>query len=415
MLQQVADDDRELGRLRVAGEADVSRHGDDRLGIVAQAAGERGHQRVVIAAVDLDQVARVGLGQLRLGGQEAPVARLGRQPRVGGSQPLAVVGADRPDLDFGSIGQGIYVHQSNVRQAPGDTVAVITVVAPVRSASAMADRTPEEIWEESLREGERRLSRSWVALAATGVAGGSDVMFGIVAVTVASAGLAVAMPAATAHVVGSLLFGLGFVFITIGRAELFTENFLIPVGAVVAGLASRRELLRMWAVTLVLNFVALAIFGLIFSVAGVLPTGSLHAAGAIADTLADRSVFASLMSAVAAGVVMTVFTWITTAAESATGRIVVSLLVGFLLSAPILNHAVVGFGELFFGLVAGTTHATWADLAGTVGIAVVGNFIGGVGLVFTTRLAQVGGHPTEGSSESKSRREASEAEAGRKT
>ncbi len=53
----------------------------------------------------------------------------------------------------------------------------------------MADRTPEEIWDEGLDEGERRLARSWVALAATGFAGGTDVMFGIVAATVATAGL----------------------------------------------------------------------------------------------------------------------------------------------------------------------------------------------------------------------------------
>ncbi len=261
----------------------------------------------------------------------------------------------------------------------------------------MADRTPEEIWDEGLEEGERRLSRSWVALSATGFAGGADVMFGIVAVTMATAGLTPAMPAATAHLLGSLLFGLGFVFITIGRAELFTENFLIPVGAVFARRAPTRQLLRMWVVTLILNFVALTIFAVVFSVHGVLPTGSLHAAGTTANALIDRSFLAALLSAVAAGMIMTAFTWISIATESGTARILIALLVGFLLSAPILNHAVVGFGETIFALLAGTTHASWADLAGNVGIAIVGNLIGGVGLVFTTRLAQVGGDPAEGS------------------
>ncbi len=36
----------------------------------------------------------------------------------------------------------------------------------------------------------------------------------------------------------------------------------------------------------------------------------------------------------------------------------------------------------------------------------LGNLIGGVGIVFTTRLAQVGGDPDEGSSESDARRNA---------
>ena len=31
-----------------------------------------------------------------------------------------------------------------------------------------------------------------------------------------------------AHVIASVTFGIGFAFITLGRAELFTENFLLP-------------------------------------------------------------------------------------------------------------------------------------------------------------------------------------------
>lgn len=260
----------------------------------------------------------------------------------------------------------------------------------------MADRTPEEIWDEGLDEGQRRLERSWQALAATSFAGGADVMFGIIAVAVTSAGLVATMPEPAAHIAASLVFGLGFVFIVIGRAELFTENFLIPVGAVFARRAAAATLVRMWGITLVVNFAGLVLLGAIVSVSGVLPSGSLHAVGVVSNTLSDRSFLAALMSAILAGVVMTAFTWITTAAESATGRILAALVVGFLLAAPVLNHAVVGFGEMFLGLLAGTTHATWADLARNVSIAILGNLIGGVGLVFTTRLAQVSGSPGTG-------------------
>ncbi len=261
----------------------------------------------------------------------------------------------------------------------------------------MPDRTPEEIWTESLDEGERRLGRRWSALMATGFAGGADVMLGIVAVSVASAGLSETLPEPTAHVLASLLFGLAFVFITLGRAELFTENFLIPVGAVFSGRSSALTLLRMWGVTLVLNLAGLALLAALVSVKGVLPPGSLHAVGVITNTLSDRSFIAALFSAILAGVVMTVFTWVTSAAEAASARILVALLVGFLLLAPSLNHAVVGFGEMFLGLLAGTSHADWLDLLRNIAIAILGNLIGGVGLVFTTRLAQVSGDPSSGS------------------
>src|SRR4051794_31315478 len=130
----------------------------------------------------------------------------------------------------------------------------------------MSGRAPDEIWEQSMDEGERRLARSNVALGATGFAGGADVFFGVLALAVTAGALQSSLPEPTAHVVASLTFGIGFAFITIGRAELFTENFLIPVGAVAAGRARLSDLLRMWGITLILNLLGLLLFAALFAV-----------------------------------------------------------------------------------------------------------------------------------------------------
>jgi formate-nitrite transporter family protein len=257
----------------------------------------------------------------------------------------------------------------------------------------VSGRSPEAIWADSLDEGERRLRRRWTALAATGFAGGIDVFFSIVVLAVVSGGLQAAMPEATAHVLASLAFGIGFVFITLGRAELFTENFLVPVGAVVTGRGTVKSLLRMWLLTAGLNFAGLAVFAAVFSVSGVLGPDALEAAGTMADTLGDRGAFAAFLSAVAAGTVMTLFTWVVVSAETGSARVLASLIIGFVLAVPSLNHAVVGFGEMVFGLFAGTAHSNYADLVRTVALAVAGNLVGGIGLVFATRLAQVRGEP----------------------
>jgi formate-nitrite transporter family protein len=261
----------------------------------------------------------------------------------------------------------------------------------------MSGRPPDEIWEEGLDEGERRLSRGPVALAATAFGGGVDVFFSVVVLAVTSAGLHTAMPEASAHVLASLTFGVGFAFITLGRAELFTENFLVPVGTVWAGRASLRALLRMWLITLAANFVGMALFAALFAVSGVLEPASLDAAGRMADTLGERDALPALLSGIAAGTIMTLFTWVVVSAESTTARVLASLLIGFVLAAPSLNHAIVGFGEQVFGLFAGTAHTGWGDLLRTVSLAIVGNIIGGVGLVFGTRLAQVRGEPDSAS------------------
>ena len=257
----------------------------------------------------------------------------------------------------------------------------------------MPARPPHEIWEESLDEGERRLGRRVPGLAATGFAGGADVLFGIVVLFVTAGALHAAMPEPTAHVLASLTFGIGFAFITLGRAELFTENFLIPVGAVFDGRSTIRALLRMWLVTLVFNLLGLALFAAIFSIKGVLPADALTAAGAGADTLGDRDALPAFASAVAAGTVMTLFTWVVAAADRDSARVIASLIIGFVLAAPTLNHAIVGFGEMVFGILGGEAHSNVGDLVRNTAIAIAGNFVGGVGLVFSTRLAQVRSEP----------------------
>ena len=259
----------------------------------------------------------------------------------------------------------------------------------------MTARAPSDIWSESLDEGERRLSRRAIGLAATGFAGGAEIMLGIVAMVVTTGALTPVLGPDGAHLAGSLTFGIGFVLITIGRAELFTENFLIPVGTVQAGRATVRALLRMWWVTLVVNLVGLLLLGCVFAVKGVLEPSALKAAGQLADTYGQRSVLAALLSAVAAGAVMTLFTWVTAAAEENSARVLLALIAGFLLGAPSLNHAVVSFGEIGLGLIAGTATVDVGDLVRNLGVAIVGNLIGGIGLVFTTRLAQVRGEPDD--------------------
>ncbi|HWT93929.1 MAG TPA: formate/nitrite transporter family protein [Solirubrobacteraceae bacterium] len=260
----------------------------------------------------------------------------------------------------------------------------------------MSGRDPDQIWNESAEEGARRLNRGSSALVATGFVGGIDVMLGILALTVVTGALAVSLPEQIAHIGGSLVFGIGFVFIVVGRSELFTENFLVPVAGLLRGHSNAGGLARLWALTMVGNVVGLALLAAAFTRAGMVPPETLDAAGKLADTLANRDIVAAFLSAVVAGATMTLFTWLTEAVELDVSRILIALLIGFLLAAPSLNHAVVGIGEMAFGLFAGTTEkATWTDFAQNVPVAIVGNLVGGLGFVTVARLVQLRGEPAD--------------------
>ena len=254
----------------------------------------------------------------------------------------------------------------------------------------MIGREPHEIWRDSLEDGQRRLARPAAVLAATGLLGGFHVTLGLLVLVVTTGALTEVIPAPTAHVLGSLTFGIGFVFLTVGRSELFTENFLIPVAAALQGHCTKRSVARLWVITFALNIAGIALFVLLASIPGVLQPVALEAAGELADTLAERDLAAAAASAVIAGAAITVFTWLAEAAESDLTRAFIALLVGFVLLAPSMNHSVIGFGEILFGLVSDTTSADWIDLLRNTAIAIAGNVAGGVILVAFVRSVQAG-------------------------
>ena len=252
---------------------------------------------------------------------------------------------------------------------------------------------PRDIWDEGFAEGERRMKRRLPGQASTGLLGGFDVMVGLLVVVTLTGAVSSVTNDDLAHAIGALPFGLAFVFLTIGRSELFTENFLVPVGAFLAGRGSFRELLRMWVATLVFNFVGIALLASFLTIDGVLPNSAYEAAGTLGTEFVDRGFLEALASAIVAGTAITLFTWLTIAAKNEGTRVAVAMLIGYVLLLPVLNHAVVSFGELMLGLMSGTTHAGAWDIIWRLAVAVVGNTIGGIGFVTTTRLVQVSGEP----------------------
>ena len=256
----------------------------------------------------------------------------------------------------------------------------------------MGERRPNEIWDLGIEEGHRRLGRRPAALVSTGVLGGADVMLGLLALSVAAGALHESgLPTGASHVIASLIFGLAFAFITLARSELFTENFLIPTAAVLAKRDAFATLLRMWLLTFAGNLVALTLFAWLFAAEGVLEPATLAAADTLADEVATREAVPSFLSAIVAGAAMTLFTWTVLAADSSAARIMLALLIGFVLLAPKLNHAVVSYGEVILGIFGDAKEASWGDLLRNLGIATAGNVVGGIGFSTATRFFQVSG------------------------
>jgi formate/nitrite transporter FocA (FNT family) len=247
---------------------------------------------------------------------------------------------------------------------------------------------PEDIYERTKEEGQRRLERPVLEEMSTALAAGFDIVAGILALALVTTQLEHLLGKHAAHVFGSLAFGIGFIFLVVGRGELFTENFLVPI----AGLdhrdsASWRNLAKLWLISPIFNVAGGLVMILILSTHSVLPFGTGKTLVEIAGTIHANGWLALFMSAIFAGALITAMTWFVEGQLSMMVRVVVAWLVGFILALASLNHVIVVTLELIFGYRYGA-HYSWVFIVQNFFLAALGNAIGGLGLVTLNRLTQ---------------------------
>jgi len=248
---------------------------------------------------------------------------------------------------------------------------------------------PETIYERTKEEGARRLRRPFIEEVSTALAAGFDIVAGVVVLGLLTSQLEHRFGTHAAHVVGSLGFGIGFVFLILGRGELFTENFLVPI----AGLDDRdgdsswANLLKLWITSPIFNVLGGLVIILILTTHSVLPYGTGKALVDTAQTIHANGVLALFMSAVFAGALITAMTWFVEGQATMMPRVVAGWLAGFVLALGNFNHVIVITLELIVGYRFGA-HFNWAFIAGNFGIAAAGNLVGGIGLVTLNRLTQ---------------------------
>jgi formate-nitrite transporter family protein len=250
---------------------------------------------------------------------------------------------------------------------------------------------PAEIFERAAEEGSRRLNQSTLELLSTGFIAGFTIVFGIIALGIVEA-LATPSLGELAKLLGALAFGIGLPFLILGRAELFSENFFDPIAAAFKAKTGgiTRKILRLWVLTLILNLIGGAVLVLVLSVEGALPSGAHEALNRVADEIAHRSLLATLMRGIVGGALVALLSFLVIASQDSIGRIILAYVTGVLLALGPFEHAVVTMLHLSFGF-AFNAAVSVADIAQVSAISILGNLLGGVGLVTMSHAAQAKG------------------------
>jgi formate/nitrite transporter FocA (FNT family) len=250
---------------------------------------------------------------------------------------------------------------------------------------------PVEIFREMRQEGRDRLGRTRLELASSSLVAGFDIVFGVIALASADAAVTPHFGTQAGHFAGALAFGIAFIFIAIGRSELFTENFMVPVTGLEEGIASKLKLAQLWIVSPVFNIVGGSILILIVTTHGVLPTGAGKGLQSIAIRFDHYSVATAFASAIAGGALITLMTWLIEGSRTPGGRVLVAWIAGVLLTLGSFDHVIVVTLEMIFGIRFGAAGVGWLDVAQNFGIAVAGNMLGGLAFVTLTRTSQAFG------------------------
>jgi formate/nitrite transporter FocA (FNT family) len=233
-------------------------------------------------------------------------------------------------------------------------------------------------FHEIVDEGAQRLHRTWRAVLVTGFFGGLEVGVGVMAY--------VAVQHQTGdHLLAGIAFGIGFMALLLAKSELFTENFLVPITAVMAGEAGWRELGKLYGGTLVANLVS----GWLFM--GLVVLAFPQWAPTLTESAEHfvRAPFGatSICLAVLGGSTITLMTRMQHGTQSDVAKILAGFGGGFLLAGLQLFHSILD-SLLIFGAIHAGADVSYGAWLRWFAYTVVFNVLGGLVLVTALRLVR---------------------------
>lgn len=263
-------------------------------------------------------------------------------------------------------------------------------VAAGDGASDAEPRKPAtRILEQEIEEGLGEIERPAGGLFLSGLSAGLDVGFSLLlmAVTLTAFQGEVAPPVVKFLVANS--YAIGFIFVVVGRSELFTEHTALATLPVLNGQASLRSLVRLWVIVYVANILGGTAFALLTSlIAPALGAVDPAAFGEIARHLVEHQWWIILMSGVLAGWLMGLLSWLVAAGRDTISQIFVVWLVATTIGFIGLHHAIVGTVEVLAGLFSGQGISV-ADFGHFLLWTTLGNSIGGVVFVAAIKYSHV--------------------------
>ncbi len=118
----------------------------------------------------------------------------------------------------------------------------------------------QEILRQEIDEGTSAFGRPFGGLFMSGLSAGLDVGFSVLLMAVMETRLRHDVSKLVGEILVANMYSVGFIFVVIGRSELFTEQTTLAVLPVLSGQAPLRSLARLWSIVYVSNLLGAILF-----------------------------------------------------------------------------------------------------------------------------------------------------------
>lgn len=253
----------------------------------------------------------------------------------------------------------------------------------IEEADDRSSTTAKVVHEAIRLEGTEELERPSKSIAWSGLAAGMTMGCSMLA----QGFLQSRLPEAPwKDLVAAFGYCLGFLFVTMGRQQLFTETTLTVMLPFLHGTHPIREVVRYWAIVFAANILATLLFAAAVSIPHLFPADVMNSFVKLGVKATGPGFLVVLVKGVFAGWLVALMVWLMPAASAA--KFVVIIAVTWLIAVAEFSHVIAGSVEGSLAAMHGAIG--WGDYAiGFLVPAFIGNSIGGVVFVALLNHAQV--------------------------
>ena len=258
----------------------------------------------------------------------------------------------------------------------------------------LTEHTPEqpkeayEIMVEQLEAGLKEHRRSNLGLFISSLSAGLEVGFSILTIGIIYTLFKTEVSPGKLYLMMALVYPVGYIFVIIGRSELFTEHTVLATIPVLNGGASFKSLLNLWVIIYAGNLVGGYLFGtIVLQLNAGSHLISLDFFHFVSQKMIAYSSSNILVSSIMAGWLMGTLSWLLSSAQDTLSRVAMIFFITFIISIAGLHHCIVGSIEIFMAYFASANDVSGLEFLRFQGLATLGNIIGGVVLVALIKYA----------------------------